>query len=61
MDKFTSPKDMTEAEKSQITTAAFCAYIMLMRGCKQEEALKVMGALTSQTQVALYGPRMGIN
>lgn len=51
----TSPKDMTEEEKSQITTAAFCAYIMLMRSCKQDEALKVMAMLTAQTQLALFG------
>jgi hypothetical protein len=61
MNHTTSPKNMSEEEKSQIVTAAFCAYIMLMRGCKQDEGLKIMSALCAQTQAALFGPQRRMN
>ena len=44
---------MTPELASQITTAAFCGYIMLKENLKQPEAMVCMAELCSLTQIAL--------
>lgn len=58
MNAQTSPREMSEAEKSQIQTAAFCAYIMHIKGIGQPEAMREMARLCMLTQFALFSRKV---
>lgn len=50
-----SPETMSEKLRSQITLAAFVAYIMHKEGLDQPAAISKSAHLCTLTQIALFG------
>jgi hypothetical protein len=57
--EYTNPRDLPEDEKYLILLAAFTAFVMLTKGCTQDEALPHVAKMCTATQIMLFEKKAG--